>query len=83
MGLQPLGLHSRGDAHFFSNLWPSEVLPFQGSSLSSASYHVLPVSYQVCRGLREALWRIQGNCEPRSCPSLFSPCLWLFSLFRP
>lgn len=79
--LQP-HLQSRGGGHFFSSLWPSEVLPSQGSSLS-ASYHVLPVSYQVSRGLREALWRIQGNCEPRSCPTLVFSRPWLFSLFRP
>lgn len=80
--LQPSHLHSRGGGHFFLRLWPSKVLPFQGSSPSPASYHVLPVSYQVCRGLRKALWRIQGNCEPSSCPSLVSSLPWLF-FFRP
>lgn len=31
--LQPLHLQSSEDGHFFWSLWPSEVLPLQGSSL--------------------------------------------------
>lgn len=58
-----------------------EVLPFQGSS-PSASYQVLPVSYQVCRGLKGPLEN-PGKLGAQELPILgFIPPLALL-LLRP